>query len=77
MQNLGAACLRYLETDFIMQQNSVSSTLLQAFENVIDGCSRYFDVEGVDSELSTEQFFSRQAGMYAPDSIFPFAPFTH
>lgn len=77
MQSLGAACLRYLETDFIMQQNSVSTTLLQAFENVIDGCSRYFDVEGVDSELSTEQFFSRQAGMYAPDSIFTFPPFTH
>lgn len=63
MQNLGIACLRYLDSNFVTQQNSLSSTLLQAFENVIDGCNRYFDSGGVDSELSTEQFFSRQTGM--------------
>jgi ubiquitin carboxyl-terminal hydrolase 34 len=74
MQKLGTACLRYLENNFVMQQNSLSSSLLQGFETVIEGCSRYFDVEGVDSDQTMEEFFSMQTGMYAPDFMPPTSP---
>jgi ubiquitin carboxyl-terminal hydrolase 34 len=59
---LGIRCLVYLRDKYVSQGDSLASSQVTAFEQVIAKCSLYYNVEEKETDKMTTEFFSMHTG---------------